>query len=1512
MKEREEKRRLRIFLLLPIFLITAALACVATACGEKGHSHEWVEHAATDSTCTVAGHELYYTCGGCEKIFDAQKNEISAIPEKPLVPHEWGEGVKTADATCTHGEEFTYTCSVGGETKKEYVGEALGHVWGEYEVTDRDLTPDCENDGTQTAVCTRCHDAYNTISKPALGHSYGELIERQDAQRGTLGSPCQTGVEAHYFCNVCKYYLDADKKRTTLDALTIDLHKDDDNLQWKFTDTYHEHVCRFCGETIEEGDHSFEDWSTFTCSICKQNVEKRFVYAFDDINDYCRSNWEPVPDYKAEIATLPQGVTLPDGVINSGDNALCFTANRNKGEGKYQIWPALYIGGLKDIIASAENSYRFTIWIYSTAAAKSGIDNWFVFGNATLNEDGYYFDSDISSQSPMNKNSFEPNFTANGWYSFTMTVADIKAACTKQGRVEAEWIHFSCEATENMKLYFYAAYLYPEQPYSIEKSNDVHTYVKGNETSSILPLSTVRVEAVGLEFGKGLKVVDDNGNQIAIIYGSTGSFVMPYSNVEIREIDVLNVPLETLNMPLFSGNISLPKTHDSFYDSYTVAFKKNGQPLDASKFTYDEKTHIVTFTESGTYTVEYSLTKEGQNNIPVLIRNVNAGVVNGIDSIVDECTPWFAPGETADWNQSMVTIAEAGITKPESAIDVGDNLLKCTVQKQQYVAPVFALGDFLEHLSELNDSDYLRIWVYYTGTWSGGSDLHEWNFWGTGNPSRLVNDVSRLPQELGKANTWVGLDFTVAEIKAQLEKQNQTYQNFDWFKSNAYLYTMISLSNPCDIYFYSVEFHKETAREIDASSVQGVTVQEKAIPLNTVEVDASGLEYGKVVEVVNAETNQVIATINGTGSFVMPYANVTLRVTDIFEEPLDNLQLPLYEGSAALPELYNGLYDSYTLTVKQNGAEVLGGKYTFDTATETITFNEPGVYELTYTLTYGDNSKKLTCTATVGVVNGIDSIVDECTPWFAPGETADWNQSMVTIAEAGITKPESAIDVGDNLLKCTVQKQQYVAPVFALGDFLEHLSELNDSDYLRIWVYYTGTWSGGSDLHEWNFWGTGNPSRLVNDVSRLPQELGKANTWVGLDFTVAEIKAQLEKQNQTYQNFDWFKSNAYLYTMISLSNPCDIYFYSVEFHKETAREIDASSVQGVTVQEKAIPLNTVEVDASGLEYGKVVEVVNAETNQVIATINGTGSFVMPYANVTLRVTDIFEEPLDNLQLPLYEGSAALPELYNGLYDSYTLTVKQNGAEVLGGKYTFDTATETITFNEPGVYELTYTLTYGDNSKKLTCTATVGVLTEYSNANVPNYVDYCSNQLWGKGDAAAAKQLNDVSLNKPSSAIDVDSNTVLQYTTTGNQVAHALKVSYLTDILTNGSDNDYISIWLYRTGAAVSDQNFWMIGNAEDPYEWEGKMYVNYNADSTDGQKIWVNGENKSATYSEEYAQYVGDEWFELKFTVKELKDQLNKQGADLETMQPQWILLSFGLSSATDSVSYYSIEYHKA
>lgn len=816
MKEREGKRRLRIFLLLPIFLITAALACVATACGEKGHSHEWVEHAATDSTCTVAGHELYYTCGGCEKIFDAQKNEISAIPEKPLLEHVWGEGVKTADPTCTHGEEFTYTCSVGGETKKKYVGEALGHVWGEYEVTDRDLIPDCENDGTQTAVCTRCHDAYNTISKPALGHTYGELIERQDAQRGTLGSPCQTGVEAHYFCNVCKYYLDADKKRTTLDALTIDLHKDDGNLQWKFTDTYHEHGCRFCGETIEEGDHSFEDWSTFTCSICKQNVEKRFVYAFDDINDYCRSNWEPVPDYKAEIATLPQGATLPDGVINSGDNALCFTANRNKGEGKYQIWPALYIGGLKDIIASAENSYRFTIWIYSTAAAKSGIDNWFVFGNATLNEDGSYFDSDISSQSPMNKNSFEPNFTANGWYSFTMTVADIKAACTKQGRVEAEWIHFSCEATENMKLYFYATYLYPEQSYSIEKSNDIHTYVKGNETSSILPLSTVRVEAVGLEFGKGLKVVDDNGNQIAIIYGSTGSFVMPYSNVEISEIDVLNVPLETLNMPLFSGNVSLPKTHDSFYDSYTVAFKKNGQPLDASKFTYDEKTHIVTFTESGTYTVEYSLTKEGQNNIPVLIRNVNAGVL----AVYDSSDKFVKHGWGGDYSGEAVAIPDT-IGKPQNAMDAGNVALKFVPTERDVnyqIYPAIEIGNLTDVLKNGADSDYISIWLYISGA---PVNADNWYMVGNKTAGDIFGDVDGQRVFLNgnfvggsytgypdaySGNEWYELKFTVKELKDQIARQGADLNTMqpEWLL----LSLGFAKSEGAAVYIYSAEYHK--------------------------------------------------------------------------------------------------------------------------------------------------------------------------------------------------------------------------------------------------------------------------------------------------------------------------------------------------------------------------------------------------------------------------------------------------------------------------------------------------------------------------------------------------------------------------------------------------------------------------------------------------------------------------------------------------------------------------------
>lgn len=1138
----------RIGVLSALLLFAVVCAFAAVGCAKVKESHKYVEHAATESTCTQAGNDLYYTCEDCDKIFDADKNEIAAVPVRALKEHEWDEGVKTADADCEHGEAYTLTCSVGGETKIEYRGNALGHVWGEYTVTENDLMPNCTEEGTQTAECTRCHAAHNTIAKPALGHSYGELIAKVDATVGTsTENPCKTGLDAHYYCEACKSYFDAEKNRTTLDALTIDRHESESNLKWNTTATRHEHVCKDCGEKMTEGEHEFADWSAFECAVCDKSVSARAVYAFDDIKDYCRSNWEPVQDYAAEVTALPQGVTLPQDVINVGDKALCFTANRDKGEGKFQIWPALYIDGLKDIIANAENSYKFTIWLYATAAAKSGGDNWFVFGDATLNSDGYYFDSDISSQSPMNKNAFTPNFAANSWYSFTLTVAEIKAACANQGRLEAGWIHFSFEATQNMKLYFYAAQLYPEQTYTITKPNGVNTFVKNHATDTVLPLSTVKVEAEGLGFGKGLKVTDNDGKTVAVIYGNTGTFTMPYSNVTLTEIDVLNVPLETLNFPLYTGNIALPKTHEAFYDSYTIAIKKDGQPLSDDKYTYNETTHVVTFSESGTYTVEYTLTKAGQESIPVLTRTVNAGVLMAYDS----ADKFVKHGWGGAYDGAAETLPQS-VGVPAQAMNTGNVALKFTPTEKEgnyQIYPALQIGALTTILQIGDDGDYISVWLYISAApanadnWYMVGNKTDGNVFGDVSGQQIfVNNVNVSGSYTGYPDAYVGngwfeLKFRVKELKAQIVKQGADWEEMrpEWLL----LSLGFAKTEGAAVWVYSAEYHKGEIHAIDASNVQNVTVAQSAKVLQTVTVDATALEYGKAVKVTNSETNEVIATVIGSGTFVMPNASVSLSVVDVFEQSLSDVQLPILRGSVALPEEYRAFYDSYTLTVKKDGTDVAADKYTFDSQTETIAFTENGVYELTYMLTKGNDSGTLSRRAVVGVINPLNDITTMGSWWWKTGE--NWSQEIVD-TDSTIGKPDGAADIGNKLLKCTVTSNSYISPVFALGDFFMNLDAMQDDDSIRIWMYYTNTW-GATALHYYAI-GQQNISDAGDKTTNLPSTLGSADNWVALDISISEIKTQIQNGGAMY---GYNAQNAWLHTMMNASG--SVYFYSIEFHK---------------------------------------------------------------------------------------------------------------------------------------------------------------------------------------------------------------------------------------------------------------------------------------------------------------------------------------------------------------------------
>ena len=76
------------------------------------HTHDLVAVKATDPTCDAPGHETYWKCSGCGKLFaDANgKQEISAPKEIAAVGHDWGEWTVTKEPTATQEGEKVRTC----------------------------------------------------------------------------------------------------------------------------------------------------------------------------------------------------------------------------------------------------------------------------------------------------------------------------------------------------------------------------------------------------------------------------------------------------------------------------------------------------------------------------------------------------------------------------------------------------------------------------------------------------------------------------------------------------------------------------------------------------------------------------------------------------------------------------------------------------------------------------------------------------------------------------------------------------------------------------------------------------------------------------------------------------------------------------------------------------------------------------------------------------------------------------------------------------------------------------------------------------------------------------------------------------------------------------------------------------------------------------------------------------------------------------------------------------------
>ncbi|MBO6280268.1 MAG: hypothetical protein J6M95_01640 [Bacilli bacterium] len=105
-------------------LAPALFAMGITACGQPQHTHTFVEHPEVSSNCVETGTEFYYTCEGCDKYFDANKEEIEAPVVIPV------------DPTNHKGDEFLV---VGGTFKTAY------KVDDTFDMTGLTLTLKCEH-----------------------------------------------------------------------------------------------------------------------------------------------------------------------------------------------------------------------------------------------------------------------------------------------------------------------------------------------------------------------------------------------------------------------------------------------------------------------------------------------------------------------------------------------------------------------------------------------------------------------------------------------------------------------------------------------------------------------------------------------------------------------------------------------------------------------------------------------------------------------------------------------------------------------------------------------------------------------------------------------------------------------------------------------------------------------------------------------------------------------------------------------------------------------------------------------------------------------------------------------------------------------------------------------------------------------------------------------------------------------------------------------------------------------
>ena len=238
-----------------------------TKCGNLDNpnaKHNLKFVAETPATCSTTGMNAHYTCEGCGKYFDEDKNETTkaALTIPATGVHNYGAWVSNGDGThtrtCTTGSHSeTENCSGGTATCEnkavcevcgEEYGDIPGHNYGEVTYTwtsdnkckaERVCTHDnthvesetvtataeeikaatCKEKGKMKYTATFVNTAFAAQVKEVdidfTEHTYGDLIPEVSATAD------KTGTKKHFECSVCGKLFDENKNEVTAADLVI-------------------------------------------------------------------------------------------------------------------------------------------------------------------------------------------------------------------------------------------------------------------------------------------------------------------------------------------------------------------------------------------------------------------------------------------------------------------------------------------------------------------------------------------------------------------------------------------------------------------------------------------------------------------------------------------------------------------------------------------------------------------------------------------------------------------------------------------------------------------------------------------------------------------------------------------------------------------------------------------------------------------------------------------------------------------------------------------------------------------------------------------------------------------------------------------------------------------------------------------------------------------------------------------------------------------------------------------